>query len=250
MLKHRFFLISVAGLLLVASLARGADNTAPEGFVSLFNGKDFTGWKVPEGDDGHWKVVDGVIDYDAGSQAKGSKDLWSDREYGDFVLQVDWRLKEAPFINKNIPYILPDGTHAKDIHGKELRIPLPDADSGVFLRGDGFYQANIWCWPIGSGEMYSIRTDRQDIARAARGRHAQPPGRQAGGRMEPFRDHRQGQDRPGRVERENRHRRGHHPRPFPTTGASPSNTTAARIRRANGLGLPAWCSSRISISKN
>jgi type 1 glutamine amidotransferase len=161
MLKLRLFLIPVAGLLLVSSLAQGADNTAPEGFVSLFNGKDFTGWKVPEGDDGHWKVVDGVIDYDAGSQAKGSKDLWSDREYGDFVLQVDWRLKEAPFINKNIPYILPDGTHAKDIHGKELRIPLPDADSGVFLRGDGFYQANIWCWPIGSGEMYSIRTDRK-----------------------------------------------------------------------------------------
>jgi type 1 glutamine amidotransferase len=161
MLKHRFFLIPLAGLLLFASLVRGADNTAPEGFVSLFNGKDLTGWKVPEGDDGHWKVVDGVIDYDAGSKAKGSKDLWSDREFGDFVLQVDWRLKEAPFINKNVYYILTDGTHAKDIHGKELKIPLPDADSGVFLRGDGFYQANIWCWPIGSGEIYSVRTDRK-----------------------------------------------------------------------------------------
>jgi type 1 glutamine amidotransferase len=161
MLKHRLFLIPFAGLLLVASLAQGADNTAPEGFVSLFNGKDLTGWKVPDGDDGHWKVVDGVIDYDAGSKAKGSKDLWSDREYGDFVLQVDWRLKEAPFINKNVYYVLPDGTHGKDIHGKELRIPLPDADSGVFLRGDGFYQANIWCWPIGSGEIYSVRTDRK-----------------------------------------------------------------------------------------
>ena len=55
------------------SLARGADNTAPAGFVSLFNGKDFTGWKVPDGDGGHWKVVDGVIDYDAGSQSKGTR---------------------------------------------------------------------------------------------------------------------------------------------------------------------------------
>ena len=104
--------------------------------MSLFNGKDLAGWKVPEGDDGHWKVVDGVIDYDAGSQAKGDKSLWTDREYRDFVL-VDWRLKEAPFINKNVPYILPDGTHAKDIHGKELKLALPDADSGVYLRGDG-----------------------------------------------------------------------------------------------------------------
>ena len=31
----------------------------PPGFVSLFNGKDFTGWTVPEGDNGHWKVLDG-----------------------------------------------------------------------------------------------------------------------------------------------------------------------------------------------
>ena len=105
--------------------------------MALFNGKDLAGWKVPEGDGGHWKVVDGVIDYDAESEAKGDKSLWTEQEYGDFVLQVDWRIKEAPFINKNIPYILPDGTHAKDVHGKELRLPLPDADSGVFLRGDG-----------------------------------------------------------------------------------------------------------------
>jgi len=36
----------------------------PEGYTSLFNGKDFTNWAVPEGDNGHWKIVDGVIDYD------------------------------------------------------------------------------------------------------------------------------------------------------------------------------------------
>jgi type 1 glutamine amidotransferase len=141
------------------SASVSATEDAPAGFVSLFNGKDFTGWKVPEGDGGHWQVIDGVIDYDAGSEAKGDKSLWSEREYGDFDLQLDWRLKEAPFINKSIPYILPDGTHAKDTQGKELRLALPDADSGVFLRGNGDYQVNIWCWPIGSGEMYTIRMD-------------------------------------------------------------------------------------------
>ena len=139
--------------------AWAADHTAPEGFVSLFNGRDLSGWKVPAGDNGHWKVVDGVIDYDAQSEAAGDKSLWSERAYGDFILHVDWRLKEAPFLNKNVPYILPDGTHARDIHGKEMRLALPDADSGIYLRGDGRFQVNIWCWPIGSGEMYSIRTD-------------------------------------------------------------------------------------------
>ncbi len=158
MAKRPFFLMAVVGLL-IPSLAWAADGRGPEGFTSLFNGKDLAGWKAPTGDNGHWKVVDGVIDYDAQSEATGDKTLWSEREYGDFVLQLDWRLKEAPFINKRVPYILPDGTHAKDIEGHELRLALPDADSGVYLRGEDQFQINIWCWPIGSGEMYSIRMD-------------------------------------------------------------------------------------------
>src|SRR5262249_26449756 len=121
-------------VLLAATLAGPARAQSAGEFVSLFNGKDLTGWKVPEGDGGHWKVKDGVIDYDAGSESRGDKNLWSNREYGDFILRLDWRLKEAPFVNKSIPYILPDRTHARDVHGKEFRLPLPDADSGVFRR--------------------------------------------------------------------------------------------------------------------
>jgi len=139
--------------------AFAADNVAPPGFVSLFNGRDFTGWKVPAGDHDHWKVVDGVIDYDAESEARGDKTLWGEKEYGDFVLHVDWRIKATPYVNQGVPYILPDGTHAKDVTGKEHRLALPDSDSGIYLRGEGRFQVNIWCWPIGSGEMYGLRTD-------------------------------------------------------------------------------------------
>jgi type 1 glutamine amidotransferase len=159
-MRTKQLLIPLALAFSVAVPARADDNTAPQGFVSLFNGKDLTGRKIPDGDGGHWKVSDGVIDYDAGSEASGDKTLWGEVEYRDFILQIDWRLKEAPFINKNIPYILPDGSHAKDVTGKELKLALPDADSGVYLRGDGRFQTNIWCWPIGSGEMYSVRMDK------------------------------------------------------------------------------------------
>jgi hypothetical protein len=165
MKNRRFFLMlllagSVLGLA-TPIVMRGADNQAPPGFVALFNGKDFSGWKVPEGDGGHWKIVDGVIDYDAESQAKGDKSLYTERQFGDFVVQVDWRIKETPYVNPNVPYILPDGNHAKDIHGKEMRMSLPDSDSGIILRGSGKSQINIWCWPIGSGEMYGYRMDRK-----------------------------------------------------------------------------------------
>jgi hypothetical protein len=85
--------------------------------------------------------------------------LYTEREFGDFVLHIDWRIKETPYVNPNVRYILPDGTHARDIEGKELRLALPDSDSGVFLRGAGKNQVNIWCWPIGSGEFYGYRMD-------------------------------------------------------------------------------------------
>jgi hypothetical protein len=155
------FIALVGGFMLSSSApASAAGDTPPPGFVSLFNGKDLTGWKVPEDDGGHWKVADGVIDYDGQSQSRGDKNLWTDRKFGDFVLRVDWRIKETPYVNPNVPYILPDGTHARDIHGKEIRMSMPDSDSGVIVRGDAKNQLNIWCWPIGSGEMYGYRTDR------------------------------------------------------------------------------------------
>jgi 3-keto-disaccharide hydrolase len=148
-------LLSLSG----SSAVFAADNQPPAGFVALFNGRDFSSWKAPEGDNGHWKVVGGVIDYDAESEGKGDKALWTEREFGDFVLHVDWRIKETPYVNPNVFYILPDGSHARDVHGKELKLALPDSDSGIYIRGAGKYQLNIWCWPIGSGEMYGIRTD-------------------------------------------------------------------------------------------
>lgn len=153
-------MLAVAALLLTAPLLLQArQQAAPEGFTSIFNGKDLTGWKIPAGDNGHWKVVDGVIDYDAESQAAQDKALWSDKEYGNFALRLEWRLKDTPYINPNVPIIKPDGTHKKGADGKEIKTSVPDADSGVYLRGMGKAQVNIWNWPIGSGEVYGYRMD-------------------------------------------------------------------------------------------
>ena len=95
-----------------------AQDAPPSGFVSLFNGNDLSGWRVPPGDNGHWRVVGGVIDYDAGSEAAGDKSLWTEREYGDFILRVDWRIKETPYTNPNVHIVKPDGTSKLDAAGK------------------------------------------------------------------------------------------------------------------------------------
>lgn len=153
---------SAIGLILVWGVLTGTPGLAepPDGFVSVFNGRDFAGWVVPEGDNGHWKIVDGVIDYDAMSEAPGDKNLWSEKEFGDFTLRLDWRIKSTPFLNTRVPIILPDGTHKLNEHGEEIRMVVPDSDSGIFLRGASKAQVNIWCWPVGSGEVYGYRMDR------------------------------------------------------------------------------------------
>jgi len=136
-----------------------AQDAPPAGFTPLFNGKDLGGFRVPAGDNGHWRVVDGVIDYDAGSEAAGEKHLWTEKEFGDFTLRVDWRIKETPYTNPNVHIVKPDGTSKRDAHGQPILIAVPDSDSGIYLRGNSKAQVNIWCWPVGSGEVYGYRTD-------------------------------------------------------------------------------------------
>lgn len=158
-MKHLTRAFAVFASMLAAS-THADEPAVPDGFSSLFNGRDFSHWKVPEGDNGHWKIVDGVIDYDASSEAAGDKSLWSEKTYHNYELYVDWRIKETPYINPRVRIIKPDGTHKKDAEGKDIQISVPDSDSGVFMRGQGKSQINIWCWPIGSGEVYGYRNDK------------------------------------------------------------------------------------------
>jgi hypothetical protein len=121
----------------------GPDNTPPEGYVALFNGKDLTGWKglvenpekraemseeeleaaqkiADERMRAHWKVEEGALVFDG----KGDS-LCTDKDYGDFEMYVDWKI-------------------------------LEEGDSGIYLRGSP--QVQIWDpsqWPEGSGGLYN-----------------------------------------------------------------------------------------------
>lgn len=159
-MKATPLLLAIVGVALgVNSATPRAQSDPPSGFVSIFNGKDLTGWKIPEGDNGHWKVLDGVIDYDAGSEALKDKNLWTVKSYKNFVARVDWRIKATPYVSKNMRIVMPDGHDKLDENGQPIRLTAPDSDSGFILRGTGKAQLNIWCWPVGSGEMYGYRTD-------------------------------------------------------------------------------------------
>lgn len=128
-----------------------AQKSSGKGFVSMFNGKDLTGWKglvenpiarakmstqqlveaqvkADENMRRDWKVEDGMLVY-VGS---GFDNLCTVEQYGNFEMYVDWRLDPA---------------------GKE-----PDA--GVYLRGTP--QVQIWDIArvnvgaqVGSGGLYN-----------------------------------------------------------------------------------------------
>ena len=127
-----------------------------EGFVSIFNGKDLTGWKglvknpierakmkpaqlakeqqkADEKMRQDWKVENGMLVY-VGS---GFDNLCTEKQYGDFEMYVDWMLDPAG----------------------------PEADAGIYLRGTP--QVQIWDTSrvnvgaqVGSGGLYNNKVNK------------------------------------------------------------------------------------------
>jgi hypothetical protein len=144
--KISLLLLGLIGIGWMSVHAPAADNTPPEGFTALFNGKDLAGWKGLVGDPekrakmtpeelaagqktadenmrAHWKAVDGVLVYDG----KGES-LCTAKDYGDFEMYVDFKIEKG-------------------------------GDSGIYLRGSP--QVQIWdpdnksAGGIGSGGLYN-----------------------------------------------------------------------------------------------
>jgi hypothetical protein len=98
----------------------------------LFNSKDLTGWKVPEGDNGHLKAVDGVIDYDGKSEDKGDMILWTAESFEDFCLHVEWRSDP----DRSVPHPMRAMPGISASPGREGAEALASsAYSSVLLRG-------------------------------------------------------------------------------------------------------------------
>ena len=86
--RTHFALFLLPALLLLPMLVRGADD---DGFSSLFNGKDLSGW---EGDTALWKVADDCIVGDSPG-IKHNQFLCTKESYGDFELKLEFRMKDG-----------------------------------------------------------------------------------------------------------------------------------------------------------
>ena len=104
--------------LLTGSMTLAGKAPEGDGWISLFNGKDLTGWVTPARDH-TWKVIDGVIDY----EAQGGN-LATEQEFGDYQLHIEWRFKRTAGGHYNAKIFNPDGTQKKDENGNEQPAPL------------------------------------------------------------------------------------------------------------------------------
>ncbi|MFN8858616.1 MAG: DUF1080 domain-containing protein, partial [Planctomycetaceae bacterium] len=83
MRSFRTSLMCCLSLMLAAAPALvTADDKATDGWISLFNGKDLTGWKASEKVE--WKVVDGLI-----VTPPQRSHLFTDAEYKNFEFKAD-----------------------------------------------------------------------------------------------------------------------------------------------------------------
>lgn len=81
----------------LAATAAGIPQDVEQGFTSLFNGKDFTGWVYGRRANGAenrsgkgYQIENGVIF----STREDGGNLYTEREYADFVLRFDFKLTE------------------------------------------------------------------------------------------------------------------------------------------------------------
>lgn len=153
--------------------SRTADELTQQGFEPLFDGTSLAGWDVKPWLEGHWVAQDGIIDYDGNGEGKRFADntLWTNDEFQDFVLYVEWRLPAQPEL-KPQPIVLYNGDFLMEEDNPRQRVTrlrLDAGDSGILMRGTLMCQANIWSQELGSGEINGYRTDRkmpQEVRRA------------------------------------------------------------------------------------
>jgi len=120
----------VAGMLaFFPAIGSTAEKADEKGFVSLFNGKDFTGWKIS--DNGSWRVEDGKI-----VACGGRSHLFTKAEYKNFEFKAD--VMTTPGSNSGIYF------HTKFL---ESGWPVQGYESQVNVtHGD----------PVKSGSLYNV----------------------------------------------------------------------------------------------
>jgi hypothetical protein len=148
--KPIFKTISSIGFALLLISQANAQSKDSKGFKPLFDGKTLNGWKSVGGD-APYSVEDGAI---VGRMTKGTPNsfLITDKEYGDFILELDIKL-EGNKTNSGVQtrsHLDPNANNGKGrVYGRQVEIdPSPRAWAG------GIYDEarRGWLYPLDLNE--------------------------------------------------------------------------------------------------
>jgi hypothetical protein len=190
--RTTWFLVLVVGVIGVGTY-RGAaadDFKVEEGFQSLFNGKDLTGWQYPgkkgkaldgtETPDKRFEVKDGIIVANArdASGKGGIKDLYTVKEYArDFILKLEFRaelkadsgvyirgpqLQVRDFIRRNEQKQL---TKFKNDDWNELEITVKGTEATFTVNGEALVAPSKMKIPARGGIGLQAETGKFEFRR-------------------------------------------------------------------------------------
>jgi hypothetical protein len=160
---RRIAFLPVLALILIGCAADSGTSPAPkkaasnkeDGFVSLFNGKDLTGWiygtsngKTSKAGQGY-QVRDGVI-Y---CTVKDGGNLFTEKEYGDFAFRFEFKL--TPGANNGIAIRAPLEGNAAFL-GMEVQILDDTAEQYRHLRPEQYHGSVYDTFPREPGHLKPV----------------------------------------------------------------------------------------------
>lgn len=102
---------------------------AADGFISLFDGKTLNGWQAVPG----YAVEDGML-----VCKKGGRQLFTERQFGDFVFRFEFRLE-------------PGGNNGVNVRGQEIQILDDTAPKHRNLKPCQYHGSIYCCVPAKRG---------------------------------------------------------------------------------------------------
>lgn len=111
---RKYSLVLLSFLLLLSISVEAQVKSVDSDFISLFNGTNLDGWV---GNKESYKAVDGMIVIDP--KGNGGGNLYTEKEYGDFILRFEFQL--TPGANNGLGIHAPLTGDAAYV-GKELQI--------------------------------------------------------------------------------------------------------------------------------
>jgi hypothetical protein len=128
-MKRIFLTLSMAALLVAPSFAQKANTLSKqekkEGWVLLFNGKDFGGWRQCNGTEmpKNWVIEEDAMKVFTGEGKKPGQGangdiLFGDKKFANFELSIDWKAGEMA--NSGIFY------YVREVPGKPIYFAAPE----------------------------------------------------------------------------------------------------------------------------